>query len=129
MRLMFAELRKVWDQRVFSLCLAVLAGANLFLLYTGTKPGPNAPPAAAYRAVGRELAGLPAEAQQALINEKLATAQGVLQVAQLLYEQALNAGTQWGTDPRGQYPELFEQYEDIYKNKSYTLYTENLRQE
>ena len=129
MRLMFAELRKVWGQRVFSLCLAVLAGANLFMLYTGTKPGPNAPPAAAYRAVGRELAGLPAEAQQALVNEKLATAQGVLQVAQLLYEQALNAGTQWGTDPRGQYPELFEQYEDIYKNKSYTLYTENLRQE
>ena len=31
MRLMFAELRKVWGQRVFSLCLAVLAGANLFL--------------------------------------------------------------------------------------------------
>ena len=129
MRLFCAELRKVWGQRVFSLCLAVLAAANLFLLYTGTKPGQNAPPAAAYRAIGRDLAGLPAAQQQALVNEKLATATGVLQVGQLLYEQALNAGTQWAADPRAQHPELFEQYEETYKNKSYTLYTENLRQE
>ena len=52
MRLLLAELRKVWGQRIFALCLVVLAAANLFLLYTGTRPGENSaagrsgPPAA-----------------------------------------------------------------------------------
>ena len=59
MRLLLAELRKVWGRRVTALCLAVLAGANLFLLYTGTKPGPNAAAASAWRAVGRDLWGIP----------------------------------------------------------------------
>ena len=129
MRLLLAELRKVWGRRVTALCLAVLAGANLFLLYTGTKPGANAAPASAWRAVGRELRGLSTAQQQALINEKLDTAKGVYQVGQLLYDYALNAQYGYMSDPRTQYPELFEQYEQVYQDKSYTLYTENLRQE
>ncbi|WP_394960069.1 hypothetical protein [Candidatus Allofournierella merdavium] len=129
MRLLLAELRKVWGRRVTALCLAVLAGANLFLLYTGTKPGPNAASASAWRAVGRDLWGLPTTEQQTLINEKLDTAKGVYQVGQLLYDYALNAQYGYMSDPRTQYPELFEQYEQIYQDKSYTLYTENLSQE
>lgn len=129
MRLFFAELRKVWGNRVFILCLAVLAGANLFLLYAGTRPGENAPPAAAYRAIERDLRALDTTGQQALVNEKLDTVTAVLQISQLLYEQAVNAGSQWATNPKQTHPELFERYEDTYKNKSYTLYTENLRQE
>ena len=129
MRLLLAELRKVWGRRVTALCLAVLAGANLFLLYTGTKPGANAAPASAWRAVGRELRGLSTAQQQVLINEKLDTAKGVYQVGQLLYDYALNAQYGYMSDPRTQYPELFEQYEQIYQDKSYALYTENLRQE
>ena len=129
MRLLLAELSKVWGRRVTALCLAVLAGANLFLLYTGTKPGANAAPASAWRAVGRELRGLSTAQQQAFINEKLDTAKGVYQVGQLLYDYALNAQYGYMSDPRTQYPELFEQYEQVYQDKSYTLYTENLRQE
>lgn len=129
MRLLLAELRKVWGRRVTALCLAVLAGANLFLLYTGTKPGPNAASASAWRAVGRDLRGLSTAEQQTFINEKLDTAKGVYQVGQLLYDYALNAQYGYMSDPRTQFPELFEQYEPVYQEKSYTLYTENLRQE
>lgn len=129
MRLLLAELRKVWGRRVTALCLAVLAGANLFLLYTGTKPGANAVPASAWRAVGRDLRGLSTAQQQALINEKLDTAKGVYQVGQLLYDYALNAQYGYMSDPHTQFPELFEQYEQVYQDKSYTLYTENLSQE
>ena len=57
MRLL-AELKKVWGQRIFALCLAVLAAANLFLLYTGTRPGENSAQPAAWRAAARDLAGL-----------------------------------------------------------------------
>lgn len=129
MRLLLAELRKVWGRRVTALCLAVLAGANLFLLYTGTKPGANAAPASAWRAVERDLRGLSTAQQQALINEKLDTAKGVYQVGQLLYDYALNAQYGYMSDPHTQFPELFEQYEQVYQDKSYTLYTENLSQE
>ena len=38
MSLFFAELRKVWGNRLFPLLLAVLAAANLLLLWMGTRP-------------------------------------------------------------------------------------------
>ena len=129
MRLLLAELRKVWGRRVTALCLAVLAGANLFLLYTGTKPSMNAAPASAWQAVGQDLRGLSTAEQQDFINERLDTAKGVYQVGQLLYDYALNAQYGYMSDPRTQYPELFGQYEQIYQDQNYTLYTENLRQE
>ena len=55
MRLFFAELRKVWGGRVFPALLAILAAANLLLLWMGTRPTAKQPPASAYRAVGVEL--------------------------------------------------------------------------
>ena len=47
MSLFLAELRKVWGNRLFPLLLAVLAAANLLLLWMGTRPtaGPTAPSA------------------------------------------------------------------------------------
>src|SRR5699024_12322402 len=50
--------RKVWGNRVFPILLAVLVAANLLLLWIGTRPTANQPPAAAYRAVGADLAAL-----------------------------------------------------------------------
>ena len=47
MSLLTAELRKVWGNRVFPLLLAVLVAANLLLLWMGTHPTANQPPAAA----------------------------------------------------------------------------------
>lgn len=55
MSLLTAELRKVWSNRVFPMLLAVLVAANLLLLWMGTRPTTNQPPAAAYRAVGADL--------------------------------------------------------------------------
>lgn len=129
MRLIFAELRKVWGNRVFGLCLAVLAAANLFLLYVGTRPVAGAAQPPAYRAVMLDLKNLDTAQQRLFIGEKLNTIKSVLQIGQLLYAQAINAGTPVQFDPRAEYPDLFEQYEDAYQNKTYTMYTENLKQE
>ena len=125
MRLLLAELRKVWGQRIFSLCLAVLAAANLFLLYTGTRPGENSPQPAAWRAVAQDLAGMDTAAQQNFVNEKLDLVYGVLQIDQILSYQA--SGAFLGMDVRQEYANLFNQYEQVYKDKTYDLYTGDLR--
>ena len=125
MRLILAELRKVWGQRIFALCLAVLAAANLFLLYTGTRPGENSPQPLAWRAVARDLAGLDTQAQQDFINEKLDLVSGVLQIDQILSYQA--SGAYAGIDVRQEYADLFRKYEQSYQNKEYQLYTGDLR--
>ena len=50
MRLLTHELRKVWGKPVFLAGLLALALCNLFLLWTGTRPGTGQPPATAYKA-------------------------------------------------------------------------------
>ena len=51
--LLTAELRKVWGNRVFPMLLAVLVAAPIcYLLWMGTRPTANQPPAVAYRAGG-----------------------------------------------------------------------------
>lgn len=124
MRLLLAELKKVWGQRIFALCLAVLAAANLFLLYTGTRPGENSAQPAAWRAAARDLAGLDTAAQQAFLNEKLDLVYGVLQIDQILSYQAV--GGYLGVDVRQEYADLFAKYEQAYQDKDYQLYTGDL---
>lgn len=124
MRLLLAELKKVWGQRIFALCLAVLAAANLFLLYTGTRPGENSAQPAAWRAAARDLAGLDTAAQQAFLNEKLDLVYGVLQIDQVLSYQAV--GGYLGVDVRQEYADLFAKYEQAYQDKDYQLYTGDL---
>ena len=70
MSLFFAELRKVWGNRLFPLLLAVLAAANLLLLWMGTRPTAGQPSAAAYRAVGAQLDGLTMEEKGAYLHGK-----------------------------------------------------------
>ncbi len=65
MSLFFAELRKIWGGRVFPVLLAILASANLLLLWMGTRPTAKQPPASAYRAVGVELSDKAMEEKRA----------------------------------------------------------------
>lgn len=125
MKLLRSELHKIWGQRIFALCLAVLTAANLFLLYTGTKPGEHRADAAAYRAVAKDLQGLSTQEQQALIGEKQELVYGVLQIEQLLAYSA--DGGYAGVNLREEYAELFDQYEEIYRSGEYDLYTGDLR--
>ena len=124
MRLIFAELRKLWGQRIFALCLVGLAAANLFFLYTGTRPGENSPQPTEWRAVARDLAGLNTQTQQEFINKKLDTVYGVLQIEQILSLQA--SGAFGNMNVRQEYYELFSKYEQIYIDKDYDLYTGDL---
>ena len=70
MSLFFAELRKVWGSRVFPALLAILAAANLLLLWMGTRPTAKQPPASAYHAVGGELSDKTLEEKGTFLHDK-----------------------------------------------------------
>ena len=125
MSLLFAELRKVWGGRVFPMLLAVLAAANLLLLWMGTRPTANQPPAAAYRAVGAELDGLTMEEKGTLLHSRLDEREALLKIGQY-YQQLAWGGSNYAEHYRADNAALFDQYEEEYTRKSYSLYTESL---
>ena len=124
MSLLFAELRKVWGSRVFPMLLAVLAAANLLLLWMGTRPTANQPPAGAYRAVGAELSGRTMAEKGAFLHDKLAEYEGLLKID--YYYQQLAYGSLYMQSWRQDNAALFEEYEREYLDKSYSLYTDDL---
>lgn len=125
MSLLFAELRKVWGSRVFPLLLAVLAAANLLLLWMGTRPGSNQPPAAAYKMVGEELAGMTMEEKGTFLHGKLTDCESLLRIAGYYRELAYGGSTDL-QNYRRENTALFDEYEQDYKNKNYSLYTNDL---
>ena len=124
MSLFFAELRKVWGSRVFPMLLAVLAAANLLLLWMGTRPTASQPPAAAWRAVGAELSGLTMEEKGEFLHGKLTEYESLLKID--YYYRQLAYGSLYMQSYRQDNAALFEQYEQEYRDKSYRLYTDDL---
>lgn len=130
MNLLTAELRKVWGNRVFPMLLAVLVAANLLLLWMGTRPTVNQPPAAAYRAVGADLAALGSDmaTKGDFLHGKLDETESLLRVENYFRESAYGNSIIL-QNFRKENANLFDQYEEMYRNKSYTLYTDNLSME
>ena len=127
MSLFFAELRKVWGGRVFPILLAILASANLLLLWMGTRPTATQPPASAYRAVGAELNGKSMEEKGTYLREKCEEIESLVKIGQ--YYRELAYGDYGLTQFRQDNAAMFDAYEQEYKDKSYTLFTDNLNTE
>ena len=127
MSLLTAELRKVWGNRVFPMLLAVLVAANLLLLWMGTRPTANQPPAAAYRAVGADLAarGSDMAAKGDFLHGKLDETESLLRLEN--YYRDLAYGNSVTLQYyREQNADLFDAWEQTYLDKTYTLYTDSL---
>ena len=128
MSLFFAELRKVWGNRLFPLLLAVLAAANLLLLWMGTRPTAGQPSAAAYRAVGAQLDGLTMEEKGAYLHGKYTEIESLVKIGGF-YRNMAYAGSSYLQAYRDENAAMFDAYEQEYKDKSYTLFTDDLNTE
>ncbi|HJB41890.1 MAG TPA: hypothetical protein H9945_05260, partial [Candidatus Gemmiger avicola] len=130
MSLLAAELRKVWGNRVFPLLLAVLAAANLLLLWMGARPTANQPPAAAYRAAGADLAALGPDmaAKGEFLHGKLEETEALLRLDNY-YRDLAYGNSVYLQHYRDENAALFDTYEQAYLDESYTLYTGSLAQE
>lgn len=128
MSLFWAELRKVWGNRLFPLLLAVLAAANLLLLWMGTRPTAEQPSAAAYRAVGAQLDGLTMEEKGAYLHGKYTEIESLVKIGGF-YRDMAYAGSSYLQAYRDENAAMFDAYEQEYKDKSYTLFTDDLNTE
>ena len=123
MSILAAELRKVWGGRVFPMLLAILAAANLLLLWMGTRPTANQQPASAYRAVGAELEEMTQEEAGQFLHTQLTQAESLLKIDNYYRQMAMGANQSYY---REQNADLFDEFEQMYRDKSYSLYTDDL---
>ena len=116
MSLFLAELRKVWGNRLFPLLLAVLAAANLLLLWMGTRPTAGQPSAAAYRTVGTQLDGLTMEEKGAYLHGKYTEIESLVKIGGF-YRDMAYAGSSYLQAYRDENAAMFDAYEQEYKDK------------
>lgn len=126
-RLIGAELRKVWHSRFFWLAMAVLLGSNLFLLWFGTSRGTDYVPARAYRTLQAEAAQYPMPQLGEMLNEQKERVQGIINIDVLMQNEA--AMGRVDHDRRALYAEDFDLYYDDYLAGNYLRYCDTLAQE
>ena len=104
-----AELRKVWRSRFFLVALAALLGANLFLLWVGTKPASSAFTPAAYHALCADIKGMDMPQMGEFLHESLRRAEAMSRIENVLRTEAWNGGTQ-DEYMRAQYAQEFSEF-------------------
>lgn len=125
MRLLGFELRKVWMGRLFALLAAVLAAANLLLLWMGARPAAGQPSAASWRRLGAELAALPMEQRGDFLHGKVEECGAILNIDSY-YVQLAYGDSEYLRSFRDEYDDVFAKYEQEYLDKSYSMYTDDL---
>lgn len=124
-RLMGFELRKVWMGRLFALLVAVLASANLLLLWMGARPAAGQPSAESWRRLGAELSAMPMEQRGDFLHGKVEECGAIINI-ESYYMQLAYGDSEYLRSFRDEYDEVFRKYEQEYLDKSYSVYTDDL---
>jgi len=128
MRLVCAELYKVWTKRIFIVSCIVLFVVNLFLLWTQTCPAQDASPAAAYKCLEEDLAGLSMEEKKTMIEQTYNDIDAIIKIDQILQQEAAGSD-EYTRAYRRENADLFQEYQTLYDEGTYLRYTKNLYQE
>ena len=127
-RLIAAELRKVWHSRFFLVALAALLGANLFLLWVGTKPASSAFTPASYHALCADIKGMDMPQMGEFLHESLRRAEAMSRIENVLRTEAWNGGRQ-DEYMRAQYAQEFSEFYEEYAAGGYLRYGDTLPRE
>ncbi len=128
MRLFGAECRKVWSRRTFLILLALMVGANLLLLWMGSRPSGQQYDPSAYRKMQASLRGLSMDEKQALIYGAYEKSEAMMRIEQI-YEMAAWGDKEYTLQLRHQYAELLAEYEQAYLAGDKPFYTGNQARE
>lgn len=130
-RLAGYELWKIWGGRSFRLSVCVLLLLNLFLLWYGNLPGEDTPPLAAYKAFGRETAGMTQEEKGEYLLVLKETMDGVLFVQEVLGLRGFSGemGETLAEQAMEEKPGVFEAYYELYQSGEYCRLTDSLWRE
>ena len=123
MSLFFAELRKVWGGRVFPVLLAILASANLCCC--GWHPPHRQPAARRSLSCRRRAARRPDNGRKgAYLHGKYTEIESLVKIGGF-YRDMAYAGSSYLQAYRDENAAMFDAYEQEYKDKSYTLFTDD----
>lgn len=124
-RLIFCEIKKVWQSRVFSIALAALLCLNLFMLWVTTSPMNGTFSSHAYKAMQRNLQGLTMSQTQSFVAEETRRATALLSIESVLRSEAYNNGIK-AKYAREQYKAEFAEFYHIYAEGGYLKYNQTL---
>lgn len=127
MRMILAELRKVWTQRAVLIALLVLLMGNMFLLWVSTRPSPYEPPPSAYRLLTQELQPLTMPQRVEYIETLHSTMENLVIVESILSWEAQDRQT--GQAMREEYADVMQEYEPLYLEGNFLRYTGTAQQE
>ncbi len=122
MKLFFYEIKKLWSRKDFLIFFALLACANLFLLWFGTTPKNSSAPPSAYRKMTDNLRGLNAEEKEKYIEDSFTRISGIYKVDELARQSYSETG-------KAEAKQLFKVYGKLYYSGKYLEFTDNLNAE
>lgn len=128
MRLLRAEMRKIWCSRFFVAACIVLLCTNLFLLWFGTERAPAGISASAYQTLEQDIRGMDSDETGAFLHEALDRITALYCIDSTLRMEAWNGGKENET-LRTQYTDEFARYYDEYAAGQFLRYGRNLAQE
>lgn len=127
MRLLRAELHKVWAKRAVMVALVFLLLANVFLLWVSTRPSPQDPPASAYKLLTQELRSLTMPQRVEYIAQHHKVAEHMVIVENVLTWEAQDSAM--GQILREEYAAVMEEYEPLYRAGGFLTFTPTVQQE
>lgn len=126
-RLIFFELRKIWQKRSFLLAVAVLLVIHLFLLWYTTLPGEETCGLSSYRALNRKLSGMSEQEKGEYLASWKENVEGACFVREILALQSFDneMGGTLAQQELASHPGMFEANYQAYQNMEYLWYTDS----
>lgn len=122
------ECYKTWSNRTFQAFLAILIAVNTLLLWFISDAWNSKYSVKSYNEIGVYLSQLSMDDRQNYLITQSNRIEALAVIDSIIQNEALNGG-KINTSARKEYAEIFDEYEDLYRSKSYLLFCDSLSKE